>query len=341
MGKPEAASETVALLMCYRPASGIVGRTITSEVTMQKSSKGKLPLEAYRERVNLDQPFVPPPPARITELSQIVDTLIDHLLAEHKTAPESLHRINKAGTRPRGRLQALATIRRPRPPLPDEIHALFDRLLQNERKRRRETDAASLPTIAEAFPNTRYPAARQTCLWQGDITALAADAIVNGANEELLGCFSPFHPCIDNASHSAAGPRLRADCDAIMQLQGAEEPTGSAKITRAYNLPSRFVLHTVGPVCPPRTDKPSPEAAKLLARCYASCLDLAAQLPQIRTLAFCSISTGVFGFPPEPACDIALATVSAWLERNPQRFDRVIFSVFSEADRNLYSRRLA
>jgi O-acetyl-ADP-ribose deacetylase (regulator of RNase III) len=307
----------------------------------QASRTATLPLEVYRERLGLDLPFTPPPPARITELSQIVDRLTDYLLAEHKSAPESLHRLNKAGTRPRGRLQALATIRRPRPPLPDEIHTLFDRLLQNERKRRRETAAASLPTIAEAFPNTRYPAAPQTSLWHGDITTLAVDAIVNAANEELLGCFSPFHPCVDNAIHSAAGPRLRADCDAIMQLQAGDEPVGAAKITRAYNLPSRFVLHTLGPVCPPRTETPSPEAAKLLARCYTSCLDLAAELPQIRSLAFCGISTGVFGFPPEPACDIALATVAAWLERNPQRFDRVIFTVFSEADWTLYSSRLA
>ena len=308
---------------------------------MKKTRTATLPLEEYRDYLNLDAPFAPPPAARITELSQIVDKLIDHLLAEHKTAPEALHRINKAGTRPRGRLQALATIRRPRPSLPDDIHTLFDRLLQNERARRRETAATSLPTIAEAFPTTHYAAARQTSLWQGDITALAADAIVNAANDELLGCFSPFHPCIDNTIHSAAGPRLRADCDAILQLQGGEEPAGGAKITRAYNLPSRFVIHTIGPVCPPRTKKPSPEAAKLLARCYESCLDLAARLPQIRTLAFCSISTGVFGFPPEPACDIALATVAAWLERNPQRFDRVIFTVFSEVDWTLYSSRLA
>jgi O-acetyl-ADP-ribose deacetylase (regulator of RNase III) len=308
---------------------------------MQKNRTATLPLDVYRERLNLDVPFVPPPPARIAELSQIVDGLTEHLLAEHKAAPEPLHRLNKAGTRPRGRLQALATIRRPRPPLPDEIHALFDRLLQNERKRRREIDAAALPTIADAFPNTRYPAARRTSLWHGDITALAADAIVNTANEDLLGCFSPFHACIDNAIHSAAGPRLRSDCDAIMQLQSGDEPTGSAKITRAYNLPSRFVLHAVGPVCPPRTETPSPAAAKLLARCYGSCLDLAAQLPQIRSLAFCGISTGVFGFPPEPACDIALSTVAAWLERNPERFDRVIFTVFSEAEWKLYAGRLA
>jgi len=308
---------------------------------MKKSRTATLPIEEYRDHLNLDAPFAPPPAARITELSQIVDKLIDHLLAEHKTAPEALHRINKAGTRPRGRLQALATIRRPRPPLPDEIQILFDRLLQSERARRRETAAASLPTIAEAFPSTPYPAARQTCLWQGDITALAVDAIVNAANEELLGCFSPFHPCMDNTIHSAAGPRLRADCDAILQLQGGDEPAGDAKITRAYNLPSRFVLHTIGPLCPPRAKKPSPEAAKLLARCYESCLDLAARLPQIRSLAFCGIATGVVGFPAEPACDIALATVASWLERNPQRFDRVIFAVSSDDDQKVYAGKLA
>src|SRR5262249_58440126 len=145
----------------------------------------------------------------------------------------------------------------------------------------------------------------------------------------------------DNSIPTPDVPPMAADCNPTHNLQGGDDPAGGAKITRAYNLPSRFVLHTIGPVCPPRTEKPSPEAAKLLARCYESCLDLAARLPQIRTIAFCGISTGVFGFPAEPACAIALATVAAWLDPNADPFDRVIFNVFSDADQQLYAGKLA
>lgn len=299
-----------------------------------------LPLEAYCESIALDQPFLPAPPARIGELQPLIEALTKHLLDERSEGDDALEAMEAAGIRPRGRLQVLLTVRQPRPPLPAEILTMLDRLLQRERTRRRETAPTALPSVADAFPGTRYPDANRVTLWLGDITTLAADAIVNAANDELLGCFNPFHACIDNAIHSQAGPRLRSDCGVIMELQKHHEPVGSSKITRAYNLPSRFVLHTVGPTCSAGTETPSAEATELLAGCYRGCLDLAAQLPSIRTIAFCCISTGVFGFPREPACDIALKTVAQWMERHPRRFDRIIFNVFSEADLARYAARL-
>ena len=176
-------------------------------------------------------------------------------------------------------------------------------------------------------------------VWQGDITRLAVDAIVNAANAELLGCFHPGHACIDNAIHSAAGPRLRADCARIIEIQGHPERSGEAKITRAYHLPSRFVLHTVGPIV--AGGHVQPEDERTLAAAYVSCLELARTIPSIRTLAFCAISAGVFGYPKDRAAELALRTVSAWLGERPKAFDLVAFCVFSDADRDAYGRVMA
>ena len=167
-------------------------------------------------------------------------------------------------------------------------------------------------------------------VWRGDITRLAVDAIVNAANAELLGCFRPGHACIDNAIHSAAGPRLREDCARIMEIQGHPETSGTAKITRAYHLPSRFVLHTVGPIV--AGGRVGPDDERTLVACYGSCLELAAATPSIRSFAFCAISTGVFGYPKDRAADVAVRTVSRWLRERPKTFDLVVFCVFSEAD---------
>lgn len=169
-------------------------------------------------------------------------------------------------------------------------------------------------------------------LWQGDITLLAAGGIVNAANSAMLGCFVPGHFCIDNAIHTYAGVQLRLECARIMETQGYPEPTGMVKATAAYNLPSQVVLHTVGPIveggAPSQTDR------GLLASSYRSCLAEATAL-ELRTLAFCCISTGVFGFPPRDAAEIALATVRAFLAENPAA-PEVIFNVFTARDREIY-----
>ena len=170
-------------------------------------------------------------------------------------------------------------------------------------------------------------------LWQGDITTLAADAIVNAANSRMLGCFVPCHGCIDNAIHTYAGVQLRLACAAAMRQQGQEEATGHAKITKAYNLPCRFVLHTVGPIICGSVTKADRE---LLASCYRSCLDLAAETG-LHSVAFCCISTGEFHFPGELAAEIAVHTVQAWRQQHPNQIE-VIFNVFKDSDYEIYQR---
>ena len=173
-------------------------------------------------------------------------------------------------------------------------------------------------------------------IWQGDITRLQADAIVNAANNALLGCFVPLHRCIDNAIHSAAGVQLRLECDKLMRAQGYPEPTGCAKITKGYNLPARYVLHTVGPIV--RDGKPTPEQEMELAECYRSCLELA-DACKLASIAFCCISTGEFGFPQEQAAQIAVKTVIDCL-KTASYIQTVVFNVFKDEDLSIYRRLL-
>ena len=172
-------------------------------------------------------------------------------------------------------------------------------------------------------------------LWQGDITRLACGAIVNAANSSMTGCYVPNHACIDNCIHTFAGVQLRLDCAELMARQGHEEPTGQAKITRAYNLPCGYVLHTVGPIV---TGRVTPEDERLLASCYRACLELA-EAHGVKSIAFCCISTGVFHFPNDRAAQIAVRTVRQYkAETNSEM--KVIFNVFKDLDRELYARLL-
>lgn len=172
-------------------------------------------------------------------------------------------------------------------------------------------------------------------LWQGDITTLAADAIVNAANSQLLGCFVPCHNCIDNAIHTYAGVQLRLECAHIMAGQKEAEPTGNAKITKAYCLPCRYVLHTVGPIIHGTVTKTDRE---LLSSCYRSCLELAAT-NGLHSVAFCCISTGEFRFPNKLAAEIAIQTVQTWQQENPGKIE-VIFNMFKDNDYAIYQRLL-
>ena len=172
-------------------------------------------------------------------------------------------------------------------------------------------------------------------LWQGDITTLAVDAIVNAANGQMLGCFVPCHGCIDNAIHTYAGVQLRLECARIMAGQKEEEPAGKAKITKAYNLPCRYVLHTVGPIIYGTVTKAEQE---LLAGCYRSCLELATA-NGLHSVAFCCISTGEFHFPNQLAAEIAIRTVQTWQWQNPDKME-VIFNVFKNEDYEIYKRLL-
>ncbi len=216
-------------------------------------------------------------------------------------------------------LRALMNIRPPKP-VGEEFLAVQDAYLREERDARGITDASTLTPVRDNL-----------CLWQGDITTLAAGGIVNAANSALLGCFIPLHGCIDNIIHSRAGVQLRLACNRLMEAQGHEEPTGRAKITPAYNLPSRYVLHTVGPVI---TGRVTGEDERLLASCYRSCLALAAE-NGLQSLAFCCISTGEFHFPNRLAAETAVQTVEDWT-RETESGMKVIFNVFKDTDLQIY-----
>ena len=172
-------------------------------------------------------------------------------------------------------------------------------------------------------------------LWQGDITTLRCDAIVNAANSGMTGCYIPNHRCIDNAIHTFAGVELRLACEALMEKQGHPEPTGQAKLTPAFNLPCRYVLHTVGPIIRGRVTARDRE---LLASCYRSCLELAAE-NGLESVAFCCISTGEFHFPNELAAEIAVQTVREFLQKQTS-VSKVIFNVFKDFDKEIYERLL-
>ena len=175
------------------------------------------------------------------------------------------------------------------------------------------------------------PLQQDLYLWQGDITTLACDAIVNAANSQMLGCFSPCHGCIDNAIHTFSGVQLRAACYAVMRRQGHEEPTGQAKITPGYNLPSKYVIHTVGPIV---SGKLTEEHCELLKSCYLSCLKVAEE-NGCESIAFCCISTGVFGFPQKEAAQIAVSTVKEYKKATGSGI-KVIFNVFKGDDLRIY-----
>jgi len=175
-------------------------------------------------------------------------------------------------------------------------------------------------------------------LWQGDIVTLKVDAIVNAANSKLLGCFIPHHNCIDNIIHSAAGLQLRDECSRIMKSQGVDEEVGKAKITDAYNLPSKHVIHTVGPAIP-QGSRPSDKNMEELASCYRSCLEIANRY-NLESIAFCCISTGVFNFPQDLAAEIAIGTVEEYLKSNETTLKHVIFNVFTDESYMTYKELL-
>ena len=242
--------------------------------------------------------------------------LIRSLLQEH---PEYRDMGIPADTNSQRQLfRGLMNIRAPR-----RIGADFlktqDAYLQGETASKGITDIADLTPIQSGL-----------YLWQGDITTLRCDAIVNAANSGLTGCYHPCHQCIDNAIHTFSGVQLRLACASIIKAQGRPEPAGQAKITRAYNLPCRYVLHTVGPAV---AGAPSQKDRDLLASCYRSCLALA-EKHGLRSIAFCCISTGEFHFPRREAAEIAVKTVKEYLNASPGLL--VVFNVFTEEDHKIY-----
>ena len=220
-------------------------------------------------------------------------------------------------------LRGLLNIREPRR-IDTDFLQIQDEYLQTEIAAKGITDAADLVPLQPGL-----------YLWQGDITTLKCDAIVNAANSGMTGCYCPNHGCIDNAIHTYAGVQLRLACAEIMDRQGHPEPTGQAKITPAFDLPCRYVLHTVGPIVSGRVTAQDKE---LLASCYRSCLEMAAE-KGLESVAFCCISTGEFHFPNEQAAEIAVQTVKAFLKKQTS-VKKVIFNVFKDMDKKIYERLL-
>lgn len=249
---------------------------------------------------------------------ELVDKLIEILCAERgEKAP------NVSDSQKFKLFRALVNVRAPKP-ASREFLRLQDEYLQAELRKKGTTDIAELK-----------PVAPDVYIWRGDITTLKCDGIVNAANSQMLGCFYHNHGCIDNAIHTFAGVQLRLECAEIMSAQGGEECAGKAKITGAYNLPCRYVLHTVGPIVCGRLNE---SHEKELASCYRSCLQLAEE-KGLQSLAFCCISTGEFRFPNERAAQIAIQTVTQY-KRQTQSKIKVVFNVFTKVDYDIYARLL-
>ena len=237
-------------------------------------------------------------------------------------------------------LRSLMNIRMPGE-MDEETLKIQDEFLTQEAGEKGIVSFREIPTAARQY-GSEHPFAEKISVWQGDITRLKIGAIVNAANSQMLGCFVPCHRCIDNAIHSAAGIQLREECSSYMKHRKIqygsryEEPVGRAVLTKGYNLPAEYVIHTVGPVVTSRLN----ETLKAeLSSCYRNVLECCVK-NGISSVAFCCISTGEFHFPNREAAEIAVKTVTQFLEINEKSFERIIFNVFKDVDRTLYEREI-
>ena len=278
-----------------------------------------LPLSEYGSFIRVEPYPRPRPAADEAECGALCDELLEVLFAERNMVAA----FNLPYPEKRKIVREYMNRRFPAP-VPERFLAAQDKLFWTETLRRG----------VEEIDGLRYK--EGIAVYAGDITRLNADAVVNACNAALLGCFAPLHGCIDNAIHSAAGLQLRDACAEIMRAQGHPEPAGRAKLTRAYNLPARYVLHTVGPIVGRWVTW---KDRRELAACYRSCLALAAE-HGLRSVAFCCISTGEFHFPNQEAAEIAVRTVREFLEQQTTSVERVIFNVFKDLDAAIYRRLL-
>ena len=262
-----------------------------------------------------------------------IDKLIRYLIDEN---PEySSIEIPETEQGKRDLFRALCNVREPKP-VSEEFLRLQDEELQTQLQEKGIVDLTKLSTLNSPLSTTlnSKPSTLNYILWQGDITRLNVDAIVNAANAQMLGCFHPLHKCIDNAIHSAAGVQLREECHRLMLQQGHPEPTGRAKITKAYNLPCKYVIHTVGPIIP--NGIPTAFQKEQLASCYHNIMACADE-NGLESVAFCCISTGEFRFPNQLAAEIAVKTVSDFFVEHPESsVKQVVFNVFKDMDKEIY-----
>ena len=253
---------------------------------------------------------------------------LDYLVEEFKADSDEYKKLQTPNDKNENQriLRSLMNVRMPKA-LPDEVLAVQDEYLTERAAEKGVVSVSDIPVIRDGLS-----------IWQGDITRLSVDTIVNAANSQMLGCFVPMHTCIDNCIHTFAGVQLRAECNRQMnQLRirygrNYEQPTAVPMLTDAYNLPAKKVVHIVGPIV---QYKLTPELEKDLENCYKNTLDICAE-NGLKSVAFCCISTGVFRFPNQRAAEIAVKTVTDWLHDNPGKVERVIFNVFKDEDKSIY-----
>lgn len=298
-----------------------------------------LPLSAYREAIHLDEPFDRPKPDPRSDRA-LFDVVLaglpeGHLepttpAAEAAQAVEELYDMSDLQDALRLVLMGLSASE-----ISDEALDAINVLLYRNSAALGRTTGTNLMRVSEMMPTSDYGSARNVAMWRGDVRELVADAVVNAALPSLQGCTDPNHPCIDNFIHAQAGPWLRDDCKVIRDMQGRDDEVGGAEITRAYRMPSNYVLHTVSPrVTGSQVTEADREA---LASCYTSCLDLALEKGDIHTVSFCALSTGENGFPFEVATEIALSTVNKWLHAHgSDQINLVIFNIFEDTDAARY-----
>ncbi|KAJ6469135.1 hypothetical protein C8R47DRAFT_1301711 [Mycena vitilis] len=294
-----------------------------------------LSLTEYRNLIDLS------PPAGLNDQTDGQDLDQAYDIALHYLDPDgALSHLEEDAA-----IRALLTVRdAAEGPLPENFLHAVDTILAAKLAESPLTSADSIPPLTSLFPSPSTPlppSFSRIALFRGDITRISSPrlAIANACNSVLLGCFRPNHPCVDNVIHSAAGPRLRADCYTVMQAQGSLEPDGCAKVTKAWSLPCGYVLHTVGPQLN-KGERPSEEEEEALYSCYTSSLDLADELGTIDAVAFPCISTGLFAFPGDIAARLALRAVDEWLRAHPATSMRVILTLFLPADVANYTQAL-
>lgn len=264
-----------------------------------------------------------------------IDTLLEKL-KEDSAEYKELETRGYSLAEKKNAIRSLMNIRMPRKPS-EGLTDLQDKYLQEELKSKGIVYLENIPTIQTQF-NSNLSHADKISLWQGDITRLNVGAIVNAANSQMLGCFVPCHRCIDNAIHSAAGMQLREECSHIMERRrikygkNYEEPTGTATLTLSYNLPCDYVIHTVGPIVYGNLNE---QLCRDLQSCYENVLKCCLE-HNIKSVAFCCISTGEFHFPNDKAAEIAVKTVTNFLDKHSDCMERIIFNVFKDSDLELY-----
>lgn len=263
-----------------------------------------------------------------TTREQLLDRLVEAFKADSAEYGDLRTPVDAEGKR--RLLRSLMNVRPPRE-LPDSVLELQDEYLRGRAEEKGIVRLPDIPVVRDGLS-----------VWQGDITRLEIDAVVNAANSRMLGCFAPMHACIDNCIHTFAGVQLRLECAEKMEALRAryggdyEQPTAVPMLTEAYNLPAKKVVHVVGPIV---EDELTPALEQDLADCYENVLELCRE-NGLRSVAFCCISTGVFRFPNRRAAEIAVQTVEGWLATHPGEMDRVVFNVFKDEDREIYEELL-